>query len=578
MPRIPFSVDSALLEELGERLVGKPHIALAELVKNGYDADAPTVTIEFEPKDDCIIVSDTGNGMTLEEFKKFWMRIGSIYKREQKTSRNLNRIMTGSKGVGRLSVQFLAREMRLFTTSEYDLNSQIEASIKWEEAVKAGDLIDAEVYYEINKKETEHPQGTRIILLGLKHEWNVDEVEGLAREIWQLAPPFKMKYYKRETKQFSVEFKSSEGEFKKIFEEQLNAILKIWYARIVGENNGGKVNFSVEFAGEEPKKQNFVIPDCVLENGDFEIRIYHLIRRQPYGIKVGQARKYLNDYGGVYVYDGGFQLPFYGDQSNDWLNLERSHSHRLSKSKLLPKELQDIDEYLNFLPTTSRTLGVVNVSTNLEPHLDIVITRDRLQISQAFDNLSYMIRWTLHYYAYEEKIRALKLIELKTDIEKPKYKKISDVVEYYKPKIDEEVYKELNKDIKQVAKEIETEAEEIAKRVSIVGSLSTIGVTSLAYQHENKRHFRNIENLLKDLKEIINKIEDQQIKSSLLKLEKGLNIWLEDMRTTNNLFSYIGDSENLTEKKRFPVRAMIEDVINQVESLKGDVKIDIRRV
>ncbi|MEI6128403.1 MAG: hypothetical protein WCQ99_17805, partial [Pseudomonadota bacterium] len=35
-----FSVDSMLLRELGERLVGRPHIALAELVKNSYDADA----------------------------------------------------------------------------------------------------------------------------------------------------------------------------------------------------------------------------------------------------------------------------------------------------------------------------------------------------------------------------------------------------------------------------------------------------------------------------------------------------------------------------------------------------------
>lgn len=35
-----FTVDAVLLKELGERLVGKPHIALAELVKNAYDADA----------------------------------------------------------------------------------------------------------------------------------------------------------------------------------------------------------------------------------------------------------------------------------------------------------------------------------------------------------------------------------------------------------------------------------------------------------------------------------------------------------------------------------------------------------
>lgn len=35
---IPFTIDSALLRQLGERLVGRPAIALAELVKNSYDA------------------------------------------------------------------------------------------------------------------------------------------------------------------------------------------------------------------------------------------------------------------------------------------------------------------------------------------------------------------------------------------------------------------------------------------------------------------------------------------------------------------------------------------------------------
>lgn len=37
---VNFQADSALLRELGERLVGQPHIALAELIKNAYDADA----------------------------------------------------------------------------------------------------------------------------------------------------------------------------------------------------------------------------------------------------------------------------------------------------------------------------------------------------------------------------------------------------------------------------------------------------------------------------------------------------------------------------------------------------------
>ena len=62
MQTINFTVDSELLRELGERLVGRQYIALAELVKNSFDADATRVEIRIH--DDSIEVSDNGHGMT----------------------------------------------------------------------------------------------------------------------------------------------------------------------------------------------------------------------------------------------------------------------------------------------------------------------------------------------------------------------------------------------------------------------------------------------------------------------------------------------------------------------------------
>src|SRR6266480_1869671 len=95
--RISFTVDAALLRELGERLVGRPHIALAELIKNAYDADATQTVIRFE--DDRIEVIDNGHGMTRDDFRDFWMRIGSPHKETQTVSKKLKRPLTGSKGV-----------------------------------------------------------------------------------------------------------------------------------------------------------------------------------------------------------------------------------------------------------------------------------------------------------------------------------------------------------------------------------------------------------------------------------------------------------------------------------------------
>ena len=43
-----FKVDAALLFQLGEQLVAKKSVALAELVKNAYDADATRVVVKLE--------------------------------------------------------------------------------------------------------------------------------------------------------------------------------------------------------------------------------------------------------------------------------------------------------------------------------------------------------------------------------------------------------------------------------------------------------------------------------------------------------------------------------------------------
>ena len=37
---LSFTIESRLLRELGERLVKQPEVAIVELVKNSYDADA----------------------------------------------------------------------------------------------------------------------------------------------------------------------------------------------------------------------------------------------------------------------------------------------------------------------------------------------------------------------------------------------------------------------------------------------------------------------------------------------------------------------------------------------------------
>jgi HSP90 family molecular chaperone len=161
-----FVVDASIVQELGERLIGRPAIALGELVKNSYDADAMTCLIEF--RDDQIAISDDGHGMSEGEFLNYWMRIGTTHKIDERLSKNLGRSMTGSKGIGRLSVQYLADEMILESSHAEDPGKYLYVIIDWKSVIRGTDLDTVNVQWDILSGTPSYPgdhqTGTRITL------------------------------------------------------------------------------------------------------------------------------------------------------------------------------------------------------------------------------------------------------------------------------------------------------------------------------------------------------------------------------------------------------------------------------
>lgn len=70
-----------LLTMLGDQLIKNEQIAVIELIKNAYDADADWVKVSFEgfteslniTSESRIIIEDNGCGMTSERIEKSWM-------------------------------------------------------------------------------------------------------------------------------------------------------------------------------------------------------------------------------------------------------------------------------------------------------------------------------------------------------------------------------------------------------------------------------------------------------------------------------------------------------------------------
>src|SRR5688500_5716762 len=72
---LPFRPRARLLQLLGDQLIGTPRLAVFELVKNAYDADASSVAItlnDIESPTASIAIEDDGEGMTLETLRDIW--------------------------------------------------------------------------------------------------------------------------------------------------------------------------------------------------------------------------------------------------------------------------------------------------------------------------------------------------------------------------------------------------------------------------------------------------------------------------------------------------------------------------
>src|SRR5438445_7200277 len=154
MAELTFTVDSALLSELGEKLVETAHIALVELVKNAYDADATETTVKIIPNPALEVdvidngsgvakivgrtsgpevhVIDNGSGMTFDDVQNYWMRIATTHKKEHDVSPRYGRPRTGSKGIGRFSCRRLGTHLKLITTAARNGKfEQTKVSFPW---------------------------------------------------------------------------------------------------------------------------------------------------------------------------------------------------------------------------------------------------------------------------------------------------------------------------------------------------------------------------------------------------------------------------------------------------------------
>ncbi|WP_322084728.1 ATP-binding protein [Burkholderia sp. BCC1972] len=563
---LTFTVDSALLRELGERLVGKAHIALAELIKNSYDADASRCEITFH--DDSIEIVDDGHGMTLDEFTRFWMRVGTTHKQHEEFSRELRRPLTGSKGVGRLAVQFLAHQVEIHSTAQ-GKRELLHVTVDWDKAVRREFLTQAQAEYEVTRTAASYaggsPHGFRIVLSRLVQEWNEKSLSLLAREIWTLRPPFSGFAGKTgvdQSRDFTIDLHADAiTGGAEAFQRQVSQGLSRWIAKIEGAIEKGyqtrSQRVTVTFEDGETISETFPLQDCDLNDATWEIRVFNLSGHLGGNVKVGDVRTYLSEFGGVHVYDGPFRLPYYGIHQ-DWLGLEFDHSHRKVKSRLLPSRFH-VERALNDLPTQGRIIGVVRVDTGAEQRaanreersnsefLKIQVTRDRLQINNAYEQLRDAVRRSVDFYAVCSMRRRIEVAKRQRPSETPEEgaSRVENALSNYRASMPAEVYDDLKHQVSSFVVATQREQTYRDAVTALLGPLATAGMAALALEHETGRQLSVLEGIASRLENAGGRAAD---------FASDVMEWVHRFREMRKIFEPLSNAED--RERVAPLRAI----------------------
>ncbi|TNJ64036.1 hypothetical protein FE784_22265 [Paenibacillus hemerocallicola] len=215
--QLPINAMARVVIQLGEQLIENEIVALLEIVKNSYDADAKNIFIEIDTLtrtnlgQGFIRIRDNGNGMNREQIQNGFLVISTLSKTKKELSPRYNRIPLGEKGVGRLSTQRLAHFLNVKTKSWKEEREYL-LSIDWRkfnDEVLIGKVeanLDNNVYSEaavdeihdgkyLPKHITDGLFGfSNLSMYGLLNldYWNQEGIEKiLAKEVIKLISPFK---------------------------------------------------------------------------------------------------------------------------------------------------------------------------------------------------------------------------------------------------------------------------------------------------------------------------------------------------------------------------------------------------
>lgn len=341
---VNFIANAGVKDIVGRGLIYSDNIAIIELVKNSKDASSSKVDIRFDGFDfskteinqeSSITIMDYGKGMDLDDIKGKWLNIAYSEKRKATDKR-----YAGNKGVGRFSCDRLGRKLYLYTKSIDGAYLKLEIDwTKFENKDKKDEISTIQLEVEILEKDVfeyevgcnNFNHGTVLVIKELRSYWSEKNIKNLISELEKFSPSldndFEVYFYSDSS------FKDKDLELKvnrKINNNILDKLVfKTTYIKSEIDSGGKFIITRLFYQGDEIYYYKAKNPYVTLAGISVEIHYLDTISKRYFTRNIGVS---ANNYGSIFLFYNGFRISPYGNEKNDWLNLDQRKSQGTSRN------------------------------------------------------------------------------------------------------------------------------------------------------------------------------------------------------------------------------------------------------
>lgn len=574
----PFQPYARLMNILGDQLITDKKVAVIEVVKNSYDADADNVKVRFfnmknygkkyidENELPYIEIEDDGDGMTLETIQKIWLRPATPNKLDKKKRKENHtekgRIIQGEKGVGRFAIHKLGERIDLYTKTsggeevrlemdftEYnpediDLFNQPTSNYKL--------LNDVHNTWYVNDPaiEIKKEKGTLIRIQNLRERWTSKDFEDLYKSILRLIPPVDENAIKlgvNFVQDFTIElfldnelYTSSEATtFKDVVE-------RAQYSMIGEVSNDGTLYF--EYNSVSPKRNfqrsinllnkedlsQFQYPTKTIEDwfikfgrlpncGSFKFTFYAFnLKKRDKTIITTEIDQFIKQ-NFVYLLRDGVRVYPYGEKGYDWLELDKL------RSTVKAGDFISYNDLIGFVYITQENNTRLKDSTNRQGIMDV---------DGAFEDFKRLLTETTQILNTEKKIDENKLEISKNQT----YKDSNNLVLNSFNSLKSSLKNVDNRDVLEKANKflaaVHNHTDIMRERMETVEDLAGLGMAVERSSHDSLTLLAKMRVNVKDFKKKIEKKDctNNDILALLDELDENLNFVYDEMQVIQPLF------------------------------------------